>query len=205
MALFITFEGGEGSGKSTQAELLYRFLLGKDIPALLTHEPGGTPLGEEITRLLKWASDLKISPLAEVFLFNASRAELVGTVIRPALAAGKVFISDRFTDSTVAYQSFGRGLPLEKVRQLNDAATGGLTPDLTVLVDLDIKEGFKRKAGERKDRFESETVAFHERVRRGFLALAASEPGRFLVVDGSKSREEISAMIRERVFKLVRK
>ncbi len=203
MSLFITFEGGEGSGKSVQARALYRKLSGLAVPALLTHEPGGTALGERIARLLKWARDTQISPLAELLLFNASRAQLVAGVIRPVLESGKVVICDRYADSTTVYQGYGRGLDLPSVKSANDGGTMGLKPDLTVLLDISVEEGLKRKQGKKPDRFEKEDVAFHRRVREGYLKLAAAEPGRWLVLDAAQSREKIAGIIWQRVRQLL--
>lgn len=138
MALFITFEGGEGSGKTLQARALYRRLSQLAIPALLTHEPGGTSLGKRLARWLKWTQDTGISPLTELLMFNASRAQLVAEVIQPNLEGGKVVICDRYADSTTAYQSYGRGLNLELVKAINSAATWGLTPNLIVLLDISL-------------------------------------------------------------------
>jgi dTMP kinase len=195
MALFITFEGGEGSGKTLQARALYRGLCKLAIPALLTHEPGVTSLGRKLARLLKWADDLDISPLTELLMFNASRAQLVAEVIQPNLEGGKVVICDRYADSTTAYQSYGRGLDLAMVRAINDAATGGLIPDLTVLMDMPAVEGLGRKGTRRRDRFEQEEIAFHQRVRQGYLEMAASEPERWLVVDARQSKVKIRETI----------
>ena len=203
MALFITFEGGEGSGKTVQAKTLYRRLSKLAIPALLTHEPGGTSLGEKIARWLKWAQDADISPLAELLMFNASRAQLVEMVIRPNLQKGKVVICDRYTDSTIAYQSCGRGLALEMVKATNNIALGGLKPSLTVLLDIPTEEGLTRKRVKRHDRFEQEDIAFHQRVREGYLKLAADEPERWLVIDASQSKAEIGEIIWQRVNQLL--
>ncbi len=203
MSLFITFEGGEGSGKSTQAELLCQKLIKLGIPAILTHEPGGTPLGERVTDILKWAKDTQISALTELLLFNASRAELVAGVIKPSLEAGKVVISDRYTDSTIAYQGYGRGLSLEMIRRVNAVATGGLRPDLIVILDVPVEAGFARKKKEKPDRFQDEARAFHERVRAGFLELATSEPRRFFVADGLLSKAEIGERIWQKVEPLL--
>lgn len=195
MALFITFEGGEGSGKTLQARVLYRRLCQLAIPALLTHEPGVTSLGKKLARLLKWTDDVAISPLAELLMFNASRAQLVAEVIQPNLKEGKVVICDRYADSTAAYQSYGRGLDLPMVRAINNAATGGLTPDLTVLLDIPAGEGLGRKGTGKRDRFEQEEIAFHQRVRQGYLEMAAGEPGRWLVIDASQPKEKIGQTI----------
>jgi dTMP kinase len=203
MSLFITFEGGEGSGKSIQAKELYRRLSQLAVPVLLTHEPGGTPFGQKVGRWLKWAQDADISPLAELMLFNASRAQLVAEVIQPALKSGKVVISDRYADSTTAYQGYGRELDLAMVRAVNKAATQGLMPELTILLDILVGEGLARKRTEKQDRFEQETLAFHQRVRQGYLKLAADEPGRWLVVDASQSKRKIAEIIWQRVSQLL--
>lgn len=203
MSLFITFEGGEGSGKTAQARALYRRLTRLDTPVMLLHEPGGTPLGSRIARSLKWSREVDISPLSELLLFNASRAQLVGEVIRPDLASGKVVICDRYTDSTVAYQGYGRGLDLEVVRQINDIATSGLLPDLIVLLDIPVEEGFARKGVSVRDRFEQEDISFHQRVRLGYLKLAEADPGRWLVIDATQSRKRIADIIWERVSRLL--
>ncbi|MFH1639631.1 MAG: dTMP kinase [Chloroflexota bacterium] len=203
MSLFITFEGGEGSGKSTQAAALYKRLQEQAILSVLTREPGGTPLGEKIARLLKWPEGAVIVPLAELLLFNASRAELVAEVIRPSLEEGKVVICDRYTDSTIAYQSYGRGLPLEIVMRLNQTATNGLKPVLTVLADVPVEVGLARKRAERSDRFQQEVVAFHRKVRDGFLRIARGEPDRFLVIDATKSQEEIAQIVWQKVAGLL--
>ena len=203
MALFITFEGGEGSGKSVQARALYKRLSQSAIPALLTHEPGGTPFSNRIGRWLKWAEVKDISPLTELLLFNASRAQLVTEVIQPNLENGKVVISDRYADSTTAYQSYGRGLDLEMVKTINNAATRGLNPSLTVLLDIPAEEGLARKGNKRHDRFEREDIAFHQRVREGYLKLAAGEPERWLVIDAGQSKEKIKEIIWQRVSQLL--
>jgi dTMP kinase len=203
MSLFITFEGGEGGGKSVQAKALYRRLSKLNIPVLLTHEPGGTPFGKRIGRWLKWAQNTEISPLTELMLFNASRAQLVAEVIKPALAKGKVVISDRFDDSTTVYQGYGRKLDLPMVKAVNRAATGGLTPALTVLLDAPVETCFARKGERKRDRFEREAVAFHNRVREGYLKLAKGEPKRWLVVDASQSKAKIAEIIWQRVSQLL--
>jgi len=173
------------------------------IPALLTHEPGGTPLGKKLGRWLKWTRDTDISPLTELLLFNASRAQLVTRVIQPNLQSGKIVICDRYADSTTAYQSYGRGLDLEMVKAINNAATRGLKPDLTVLLDMPAEEGLARKRAQKQDRFEQEAIAFHQRVRDGYLKLAANDPERWLVVDASQSKVKISQIIWQRVEQLL--
>jgi dTMP kinase len=187
MSLFITFEGCEGSGKSFQSNVLHKLLTRDEIPAIQTREPGGTPLGEDITKCLKWQTS-PISPLSELLLFNASRSHLVETVINPALQEGKVVICDRFTDSTVVYQGFGRELDMQTVEMVNNLATGGLKPDLTILMDILPGVGLARKRGQKRDRFEKESLTFHNRIRKGYLELAAKEPDRWLVIDASKNK-----------------
>ncbi len=203
MSLFITFEGGEGSGKSVQARALYRKLSNLAIPVVLTHEPGVTPLGRKVTRWLKWSPDMDISPLAELLLFNVSRVQLIAAVIKPSLKSGKVVICDRYDDSTVAYQSYGRGLDLAAVKAVNGAAVQGLIPDLTVLLDIPVESGLARKKGKQKDRFEREDIAFHQRVRGGYLKLAADDPQRWLVVDATRSKEKIGQIVWQKVSELL--
>jgi len=203
MALFITFEGGEGSGKTLQARALYRRLSQLAIPALLTQEPGGTSLGKKLARWLKWAEEAGILPLTELLMFNASRTQLVEEVIQPNLKDGRVVICDRYADSTTAYQSYGRGLDLEMVKTINNTATRGLKPDLTVLLDIPAEEGLARGGARRRDRFEQEGIAFHRRVRQGYLKMAAGDPGRWLVVDASQSKAKIREIIWRRVSQLL--
>jgi len=199
MTLFITFEGGEGCGKSTQARTLYRKLLRLAIPVILTHEPGGTPLGNKLSRWLKWTEGTDISPLTELLLFNASRSQLVTEVIQPNLNEGKIVICDRYADSTTVYQSYGRGLDLEMVKTVNNAATQGLNPNLTILLDIPVEEGLARQRDKKQDRFEQEEIAFHQRVREGFLKLAQQEPRRWLIIDAIQSKEKIARTIWRRV------
>ncbi len=198
MALFITFEGGEGCGKSTQARALYRRLSRLTIATILTHEPGVTPLGKRLSRWLKWEKT-EISPLAELLLFNASRSQLVTEVIQPSLKDGKIVICDRYADSTTAYQSYGRGLDLELARAINNTATQEIKPDLTILLDIPAEAGLIRKKAKRQDRFEQEDIAFHQRVREGYLKLAASDPQRWLVVAATQSKTKIAEIIWQRV------
>ena len=197
--LFITFEGTEGSGKSTQSRILYRKLCRHGVQAVLTAEPGGTPLGLRIRALLKGRQTVPIAPASELLLFNAARAQLVETVIRPSLLDGKVVICDRYVDSTIAYQGFGRALDLELVHTANTLATGGLRPDLTILLDLPPGIGLGRKNSERLDRFEVETLAFHERVRTGYLTAAACDPHRWLILDARQEQRVLGDAIWSRV------
>ncbi len=193
MGTLITFEGGEGCGKSLQARALARRLTGMGLAVLALHEPGGTRLGRAVSYWLKWDRTAHLPPLTELLLFNASRSLLVADVIRPALAEGKVVICDRFADSTIAYQGYGRGLDLAAVRHTCDLATDGLKPDLTFLLDIPVEEGLRRKAQMKAqaDRFEQETLAFHQRVRQGYLALAREEPRLWVVIDGAQSKQQV--------------
>jgi dTMP kinase len=203
MSLFITFEGGEGSGKSTQARALYRRLSKQAIPTLLTHEPGGTSLGKKLRHWLKWTNDRDISPLTELLLFNASRAQLVTEIIRPNLESGVNVICDRYADSTTVYQSYGRGLDIEMVKAVNKVGTQGLRPDLTILLDIPVAVGLVRRRDKRRDRFEREEMTFHQRVKDGYLKLAANEPQRWLVIDASQTKEKIGQIIWQRVSQLL--
>ncbi len=203
MSLFITFEGGEGCGKSVQSRRLYRRLSKLVIPVLLVHEPGVTALGKRVSRMLKWTDNVAISPVAELLLFNTSRAQLVEEVIRPALNKGTIVVCDRYADSTTAYQGYGRGLDLETVMAVNRVGTRGLVPDLTVLLDMPVEAGLARKNEKNKDRFEVESVKFHRRVRKGYLKLAGQEPERWLVVDATLSKEIIAGIIWQRMSKLI--
>lgn len=204
MSLFITFEGCEGCGKSTQSRALKNRLTKLSQPVLLIHEPGGTRLGTRISYLLKWAKDVSISPVAELLLFNASRAHLVEAVIKPALSEGKVVICDRFTDSTVAYQGYGRGIDLSIVKSVCEKATQGLSPDLTILLDIPVGEGLRRKTVMgNHDRFEQTEASFHQRIREGYLKMAKDEPTRWLIVDGTQSKAKIKDIIWQRVSQIL--
>ncbi len=203
MSPFITFEGCEGCGKSTQAKALSQRLAESGRPALLLHEPGGTELGNRVRYLLKWARRLSISPMAELLLFNASRANLVDEVMRPALRQGKTVICDRFVDSTIAYQGYGRGIDLGLVASACGMATQGLKPDLTILLDIPVDEGLRRKAAKAGlDRFEQTDSSFHRRVREGYLKMAQEQPARWLVIDGTRTKAEIKRVIWQRIEKL---
>ena len=203
MAVFITFEGGEGSGKSVQAKILFRRLVKKSVPCILTHEPGGTPVGEQIGKLLKWSREAEFLPLSELLLFNASRAQLVENVIRPALREGTNVICDRFADSTTAYQCFGRGLDRKVVDRVNEVGMMGLRPDMTILLDIPVGEGLARKGLRRVDRFTKEGVEFHERVRTGYIKIAGVDLGRWIIIDARLSKREISNVIWPRVAGLL--
>ena len=194
---FVTLEGGEGSGKSTQLGRLAARLRSRGIEALVAREPGGTPLAESIRGLLLAAVDSSPGALAEALLMVAARADLVEKVIRPALAANRVVLCDRFADSTLAYQGGGRGIELELLRGWNRAATGGLVPDLTLLFDVDPTLGLARRSGAARepDRLDREPAEFHHRVRTCYLGLAAAEPSRFVVVDASLPADALTERI----------
>lgn len=202
--LFITFEGGDGSGKSTQVEFLATWVREQGRTVMTTREPGGTDVGLALRDIvLHHRGD--IDPRAEALMYAADRAQHVATVVRPALERGEVVIQDRYMDSSIAYQGAGRVLDPDEVRRISMWATGDLIPDLTVLLDLPGDMARARLAGENKafDRLENERDEFHERVRRGFLALAEAEPRRWLVVDASAPIDDIALVIRDRVAPLL--
>ena len=204
LGLFITFEGGEGCGKSTQARALWRKLQEQSIPAILLHEPGSTALGDEIRRTTKKKRRIPISPEAELLLFAASRAQLVSEVIQPALEEGKIVICDRFSSSTSAYQGYGRGLNLTSVEELNNLAMQKLKPDIIILLDMPPEQGLARKQN-LKDPFEREELSFHRRVQEGYLKMAASEPDRWLVIDATLPRKNVASIVWEEINSLLRK
>jgi dTMP kinase len=203
---FITLEGPEGAGKSSLARRLVEALVGSGIPARLTREPGGTRLGEQVRALVlgQSAGDNAIDPMAEALLFNAARAQLVAAVIRPALDAGELVVCDRFADSTLAYQGYGAGAPIDDLRAIAEAATGGLVPDRTLLLDVAPEIGLARKSDEARNRFElTFDVEFHRRVRAGFLEMARQEPGRWRVLDASGPADVVFEALRSAVADLV--
>ncbi len=208
MLRFITFEGGDGVGKTTQIQALEKYFIQANHSCLVTKEPGGTPLGAVIRKALLGPADHDIAPSTELFLYLADRAQHVEEVIMPAIKAGRIVLCDRFTDSTLAYQGYGRGIDLDWLRRLNKMASGTTIPDLTFLLDCPVELGLARTAhrqaqlagvSPRPDRFEREQIEFHERVRAGFLELAENEPSRFRIIDGRKSADEIAAVIRRTV------
>jgi dTMP kinase len=201
---FITIEGPEGAGKTTQAARLEAYLAERGVPVLRTREPGGTVLGERIRELLLDPGASRIDPLADAFLFNAARHQLVVEVIEPALTAGTTVVCARFADSTKAYQGYGGGLPLEDLDRLETVATDGLRPDLTILLDVPVEIGLARKAPDDRTRFETAyDLAFHRRVRNGFLAMAVAEPGRFAVVDATAPADAVAGRIERSVARLL--
>lgn len=195
--MFITFEGPDGSGKSTQVQALAERLRGAGYNVLCTREPGGTAIGEQIRQVLHDLKNQAMQPRAEVLLFSAARAQLVGEVLRPHLQTGGVVLSDRFFDSTFAYQGYGHGLDLAALHQVTQVATGGLTPDLTVLFDLDPAEGLRRRqrGGDEWTRLDAQALAFHQRVRDGYLTLAQAEPTRWVVLNAAGSVSEMQAAV----------
>lgn len=196
--MFITLEGPEGSGKSTQLSLLAAFLEESGYSVVATREPGGTDIGDQIRDVLHDVRNTAMKPETEFLLYSASRAQLVREVINPALADKKVVLCDRFADSTIAYQGYGRGLDLEALRAITRFATGGLVPDITFLLDIDVQEGLNRRinGADEMNRLDLEAIAFHQRVRDGYHQMAAAEPDRWVVVDAGQSPEEIQRELR---------
>ena len=195
--LFITFEGADGCGKTTQIELLDKYLRAAGRDTLLTREPGSRGLGEKLREILL-NYDGEVSPTAESFLFLADRAQHVDCIIKPALKEGKIVLCDRHTDSTVAYQGYGRELDITQINYLNNIATGGLKPDLTIVFDIDVETSLAR-VGKNKDRMESAGVEFFNRVRYGYLDIARKEPDRVKVIDSSDTIENIHKKVLELV------
>ncbi|MCL4441680.1 MAG: dTMP kinase [Firmicutes bacterium] len=194
--LFIVFEGVDGSGKSTQLNLLNKFLTAKQIPTCTTREPGGTPVGEKIRELLLDPNFSEIQGRTEALLYAAARAQLVAQVIRPQLEQGTVVLCDRYIDSTLAYQGYGRGMDIEFLASINALGTGGLSPRLTILLDIPPEEGLVRSRKDRPaDRLEKESLGFYGRVRRGYLALAKQNPRGYLVLDARQPVEELHKLI----------
>lgn len=204
--LFISFEGGEASGKSVQAQRLVRTLTARRLEVVSVREPGGTAAGERIREIVLHAREAALSPEAQALLFSAARAQLVREVIRPALSRDAVVVADRFFDSTLAYQGAGGG-DAEGLRAITRFAVGETVPDVTFLLDLGVDAAMARagrRAAERPwDRFEAEGRPFHERLREGYLRLAAAEPGRFVIVDGERAEDEVAAEIARRVDALL--
>jgi dTMP kinase len=196
--LFITFEGPDGSGKTTQVHLLVTYLREQGYEVVLTREPGGTDIGDQMRKVLHDPANTALHPRTEILLYSASRAQHVAERIGPSLARGHIVISDRYADSTLAYQGYGRRLDLETLRMITAFATGGLRPDLTIYLDVAPEEGLQRRrlGGDEWNRLDAEALEFHRRVRAGYLELARLEPERWVVVDGSGAAEEVQARIR---------
>jgi len=201
---FITLEGIEGSGKSTQIALLATYLKSLGIRLVLTREPGGTPIGDQVRKILLDPANTALDPKTELLLYAASRAQHLKEVILPHLERSGVVLCDRFADATLAYQGYGRKLDVDLIRMLDRIVCAGLRPDMTILLDIDAAAGVARARGrndmrglETEARFENESIAFHERVRQGYLALASQEPERFRIVEASRPLEAIQAEIRK--------
>lgn len=205
MSLFITFEGPEGSGKSTQIKLLCTYLLKQNYPVVQTREPGGTAIGDQIRKVLLSPEHAEMLPVTEFLLFSAARAQLVSQFIRPHLAEGRTVLCDRYADSSLAYQGYAQGLDPDNLRQFTAFATGGLTPDCTIYFDLDVTMGLQRKqqGSVPLDRLDAKSIEFHERVRRGYLKMAAQEPERWLVVHADANVNTIQGKVRQHVEQLL--
>lgn len=209
MSLFITFEGSEGSGKTTQIRLLRVYLEKKGYPVYQTREPGGTSIGDQIRQVLHATTNAEIQSATEILLYSASRAQLVNEVIRPALARGQIVLCDRYAESTLAYQGYGRGLDLDVLWAITDFATGGLRPDLIVYLDIPVEEGLRRKRRAHEtesaewNRMDQQTADFYWRARKGYLCLAKEEPGRWLIVDACQPVKVIQEVIRKKTSALL--
>jgi len=209
MSCFISFEGPDGSGKTTQLHILHQYLVRAGCPVLLVREPGGTDIGDQIRTVLHDTKNVSMLPTTEVLLYSASRAQLVGQVIRPALEAGTVVLCDRYAEATMAYQGYGHGLDLELLKAITTFATAGLRPDLIVYLDIEVEEGLRRKkssfqAGQGEwNRMDQKEQDFHRRARAGYLQMAAAEPERWYVVDAARSIASIQDSIRRRIERLL--
>lgn len=200
--MFITFEGPEGSGKSSQLAQLAPFLAERGFDILVTREPGGTLIGDQIRNCLHDVENTAMAAPTELLLYSASRAQLVQEVIRPVLATGKIVLCDRYADSTLAYQGYGRGLNLDDLRVITNFATGGLTPDLTILLDVPVERGLERRRrwGVEMNRLDLEELAFHERVRQGYHELVRADMGRWCIIDADRTADEVQGDIRKVVL-----
>ena len=200
MSLFITFEGPDGSGKTTQARLLVEYLQARGYPVIYTREPGGTEISEQIRQVILSPHNKAMQHEAEVLLFSAARAQIVAELIRPALAVDKIVICDRYADSTMAYQGYGLGLDLDALRAITRFATGGLVPALTFYVDVPAEIGLARRHRGETNRLDQKDVAYHTRVRNGYLELAKAESQRFVVIDGTRTIDAVQQEIRTRML-----
>jgi len=202
--MFITLEGPEGSGKSSQLPDLAEFLSGQGWDVLTTREPGGTPIGDQIRQILMRLDNQELHPRTEILLFLASRAQLVEQVIKPALREGKLVLCDRFGDSTLAYQGYGHGLNLDTLRTMLDFATDKLKPDLTLLLDVNVEVGLQRKRKEDEwNRLDAYALAFHQRVREGYHELCRQEPERWCVIDAMQPKEAVQLALRQAVMQFL--
>jgi len=203
--IFITFEGCEGCGKSTHSRLLYDHLRKAGYACEITREPGGTKAGEAIRQILLHCDGMEISDLTELFLFESARAQITGQVIRPALRKKTIVICDRYSDATMAYQGYGGGVPFVAIKALDKIATGGMAPDLTFVLDIDTVTGLGRAKRKGCDRIEKKALAYHERVRAGYLAIAAGEPVRVKVVKVESDIKDTQARIRELTNRVIQR
>ncbi len=203
--MFITLEGPEGSGKTSQLPALAEFLRGKGYDVLVTREPGGTSVGDQIREVLMNMKNVSIVPQTEILLFQAARAQHVAEILRPALDEEKIVICDRFGDSTLAYQGYGHQTDIRTLQYLIHFATGGLTPDLTLLLDIPVDQGFERKIKNAAEwnRLDAYAKAFHERVRQGYLELARDEPERWQTIDASQGKDQVQAEMRKFVLQKI--
>ena len=199
--MFITLEGPDGGGKTTQASLLAEFLSRRGCDVIATREPGGTAIGDQVRQILSSLENTAMHPRTEILLFQASRAQHVEQVIRPHLAKGGIVVCDRYADSTLAYQGYGHQVDLERLRLIVDFATGGLKPDLTLLLDIDVEEGLRRRTNSGEwNRLDAYALAFHRRVRQGYFELARQEPERWVTVDAGRPEELVQEQLREVVM-----
>ena len=204
--MFITLEGPEGSGKTSHIPHLVAFLREKGYTVFLTREPGGTSIGEQIREVIHDLKNAEMHPRTETLLYQAARAQIVEEVLRPRLQDGEIVLSDRYADSTIAYQGYGHGQPLEQIRQLVTYATGGLVPDLTILLDLDVETGLQRKSKQEEwNRMDAYTVDFHRRVRAGYLEMAAAEPSRWRRVDSGQKWDVVQEELRKVILAKINK
>ncbi len=204
MNLFVTFEGPEGSGKTTQVQLLTDFLKERGYPVLCAREPGGTVISEQIRQVILSKENHSISDATEALLYSAARAQIVSELIRPALDAGKIVLCDRYADSTLAYQGYGLGLDLAALRAITRFATGGLVPDRTFYIDVRVEFGLARKRAGETNRLDEKSAAYHERVRAGYFEMIKAEPRRWIVIDGTPSMALVQREIRERMEQVLK-
>ena len=200
--MLITFEGSEGSGKSTQISMLAAYLSDRGLPVLVTREPGGTRIGEQVRKCIHDVNNTEMTAEVEVLMYSASRSQLVDEVIKPALVDDKIVLCDRYSDSTIAYQGYGRGLDLETLYAITSFATGGLRPDLTLLLDVEVQAGLARRADDISDmnRMDLQTAAFYQRVCDGYMTMVANEPERWIVVDANRSTRDVQMDLRSLII-----
>jgi dTMP kinase len=200
--MFITLEGPDGSGKTTQVKPLMDFLLSKGYPIFAAREPGGTTIGDQVREILMRLDNASMNPRTETLLFCAARAQLVSEVIRPELAKGKIVLLDRYADSTLAYQGYGHQNDLEQIRQVLQFATGGLKPDLTLLLDIDSEEGLRRRqvGGGEWNRLDAYQLELHQRTRQGYLEMAKAEPERWVIIDASQPPEMVQSQLQRTIL-----